>query len=188
MNTFFPTLQLFFESGLSCTLDSSGLPEPIVGLDPPLRFRLTDCTYEENGCIFKTTRPEKFVGPGTGICIEEAIIAQRTSVIVETREAHIEQPSPQLAEARARLSQDVHTVIGLRLRGMSTMSFVWAKARSTSVVGGRAWGNVKIAGLREDTPAPILGLPLWTIKPGGEVAVLSRKSQIRETGKEIDRR
>jgi hypothetical protein len=188
MNTFFPTLQLFFESGLSCTLDGSGLPEPLVGLDPSLRFRLTDCTYEENGCVFKTTRPEKFVGPGTGICIEDAIIARRTSVAVKPCEAHIEQPSSQLAGARARLSEEVHTVIGLRLRGMSTMSFVWAKARPTSVVGERTWGNVRIGGLREDMPAPILGLPLQTVKPGGEIAVLSKKSQIRETGREMDRR
>jgi hypothetical protein len=185
MNTFFPTLQLFFESGLSCNLDSSGIPESIMGLDPSLRFRLTDCTYEENGCMFKTTRPEKFVRPGTGLCIEKAVIARRTSVVVRSREACKEQSSSQLAGAI--LGQEVHTVIGLRLQGMSTMAFVWAKAKHPSNFGGRIRGDVKIAGLREDAPAPILGLPVQAVRPGSEIAIFSKKSQIRDTREKLDR-
>lgn len=185
MNSLFPTLQLFFESGLSCTIDGNNLPDTTMGLDPLLRFRLTDCTYEEDGRVFKTTRPDKFVRPWTGILIKEVVLAQRTSVVVKSRESTNEQPSSQLAGAR--IGQEVHTVVGLLLEGMSAMAFVWAKTEFSAIGRARVWGDVRIAGLREDAAAPIFGLPIQAFEPGSAVEVLSKGSQIRNTRREIER-
>jgi hypothetical protein len=181
MNTFFPTLQLFFESGFSCTLEGGGVSDTMVGIDPSLRFRLTDCTYEEDGRFSKTIRPDKFARPGTGIRIKEATIAQRTSIVVNPCEAGTNEPLLQLAGMK--IAQEVHTVVGLRLEGMSNMAYVWAKAGSTTVGGEKTWGDVRIAGRRNDTPASVLGYTVQAIKPGKEVALVSKKSQIGNTGR-----
>ncbi|KAF1840392.1 uncharacterized protein K460DRAFT_389935 [Cucurbitaria berberidis CBS 394.84] len=177
MNTFFPTLQLFFESGLSCTIDGTRLPGATVGLDPRLRFRLTDCTHEEDGCIIRSTLPEKFASSGTGLVIREACIAQRTSIVVklvESEDRTISSPSPPLAT----IAQESHTVVGLRLEGMSKMAYIWAKAKSPSGSKGKTWGDVRIAGLRKDVPAPLLGYPEGTMKPGSQATVVVKESMI----------
>jgi hypothetical protein len=184
MNSLFPTLQLFFESGFSCTMDGGSLHDVVMGLDPSLRFRLTDCTYEEDGRVFKTARPEKFMRPGTGICIKEVVFAQRTSIVVRPREVTDQQPLSQVVGAR--IGREVHTVIGLRLEGMSTMAFVWAKTGASTIGRDRIWGDVRIVGLRKDSPTPIL--PMQAVDPGSGIAVLSKKSQIRDTRTEMERR
>jgi hypothetical protein len=183
MNTFFPTLQLFFESGSSCILEGIGVSDTVVGIDPSLRFRLTDCTYEEDGRIFKTIRPEKFVRPGTGMLIKEASIAQRTSIVVNPHEAGTNEPLLQLTGTK--IAQEVHTVVGLMLEGMSKLAYVWAKAGSTTVSGEKTWGDVRIAGFRDDIPPSALGYPIQTIEPGKEVALVLKKSQIGKTGRDM---
>jgi hypothetical protein len=177
MNTFFPTLQLFFESGLSCTIDGGRLPDAFVGLDPLLRFRLTDCTYEEHGRIVKTMRPDKFAQSGVGIAIKEAIIAQRTSVAFISAELGNRELSKR--RPNATVARETHTVVGLRLDGMSKMAYIWAKRQASSCHDDRTWGDVRLAGLRDDVPAPNLGFSMYAVKPGGEVEVVVRKSQVR---------
>jgi hypothetical protein len=174
LNTFFPTLQLFFESGLSCTLDGGRLPNAVIGLDPQLRFRLTHCTYEEDGRITKTVRPDKFVRLSGGIAIKEAIVAQRTSIAL----ARVEQAGklPSSRNPASKILQEKHIVVGLRLEGMSRMSYIWAKVQSPSGQDEKIWGDVRIAGLRKDIPRPCLGFPLSVIKPGSQVQLVTKSS------------
>jgi hypothetical protein len=174
LNTFFPTLQLFFESGLSCTLDGGRLPNAVIGLDPQLRFRLTDCTYEEDGRITKTVRPDKFVRSSSGIPVKEAIVAQRTSIAL----APVEQAGtlPPSRNSSAKILQEEHVVVGLRLEGMSRMAYIWAKVQGPSGQGEKTWGDVRIAGLRKDIPCPCLGFPLSIIKPGSQVQLVTKGS------------
>jgi hypothetical protein len=176
LNTFFPTLQLFFESGLSCTIDGSHLPDAIVGLDPLLRFRLTDGTYEEEGRIVKTMRPDKFAQSGVGIAIKEAVIAQRTSIAVKP--AHLGNGELSRRLPSATVAQETHTVVGLRLEGMSKMNYIWAKRPTLSSHDAKTWGDVRLSGLRDDVPAPNLGFAMYAVKPGGEVEVVAKKSQV----------
>jgi hypothetical protein len=181
MNTFFPTLQLFFESGLSCTIDGSRLPDAAVGLDPLLRFRLTDYTYEEDGRIIKTMRPDKFAQPGLGILIKEAVLAQRTSVALRTRPtSNDELPGK---SAGTDVFYETHTVVGLRLQGMSAMAYIWAQVRTPSGRTDKTWGDVRLAGLRRDVPAPNIGFPMYVIKPGGEMRVVAKESQVSKSGR-----
>jgi hypothetical protein len=186
MNTFFPTLQLFFESGISCTFAGGGVSNVMVGLDPSLRFRLTDCTHEEDGRIVKTIRPDKFVRPGTGILVKESAIAQRTSIVVKSCEAGSDQLWSR--SAGLKVGREVHTVVGLRLEGMGKMAYVWAKAVCPTVGGEKTWGNIRIAGLRDDTPASVLGYPVQASKPGKAVALVLKKSQIGNTGRDMSLR
>lgn len=181
MNTFFPTLQLFFESGLSCTIDGGQLPDAIVGLDPLLRFRLTDCTYEEEGRMTKTIRPEKYSRSIPGILIKEAVIAQRTSKVMRSlkSEGNIQSSPPSIVT----LAQEVHTVVGLRLEGMSKMAYIWATARIPTVRGDKIWGDVRIAGLRDDVPSPLSTFPMQAVKAGGEVALVAKESLISRRAK-----
>lgn len=174
MNTFFPTLQLFFESGLSCTLDGGSLANAVIGLDPQLRFRLTDCTYEEDGRITKTVRPDKFVGSSAGIAIKEAVIAQRVSIAVSRLEQAGRLPSSR--QPSAKILKEEHIVVGLRLEGMSRMAYIWAKVRSQSGHDEKTWGDVRIAGLRKDIPYPCFGFPLSVMKPGGQVQQVTKFS------------
>ncbi|CAO2657066.1 Nn.00g058690.m01.CDS01 [Neocucurbitaria sp. VM-36] len=176
MNTFFPTLQLFFESGLSCTIDGSRLPDATVGLDPRLRFRLTDCTHEEEGHLFKTTLPAKFARSGTGLVIREACIARRVSIAVKPAESVSGSAYSSPSLASTTIIQEHHWVVGLRLEGMSKMGYVWAKVGRRSGNGDRIWGDVRLAGLRKDVPAPFLGYPEHTMKPGGQVTVVTKES------------
>ena len=183
MNTFFPALQLFFESGLSCTIDGARLPDATLGLDPKLRFRLTDCTHEEDGRIFKTTLPDKFASSGTGLVIREACIAQRTSIAVKLAGPHNRThslPSVNLAT----IAYEVHTVVGLRLEGMKKMAYVWTKARTPTGSKDRTWGDVRIASPREDIPTPLLDYPVRTLKPGGQATVVIKHSMI--SGSNVD--
>jgi len=177
LNTFFPTLQLFFSSGRSCTIDGGRLSGAAVGLDAQLRFRLTDCTYEEEGLLFKSMQPDKYTPAVPGILIEEAIVAQRTSVAMRS------EPSNTVVQGRGlptvSLVGEAHTVIGLRLHGMKELAYVWAKTPPHMGCEGQTWGDVRIGALRDDVPAPVLALPIHAIKSGGEVILVAKGSQIR---------
>ncbi|KAJ4400553.1 hypothetical protein N0V91_008595 [Didymella pomorum] len=178
LNAFFPTLQLFFDSGLSYTIDCGRLPGAVVGLDPQLLFRMTDCTHEEEGRITKSVIPEKFARSGASIKILEAAIAQRTSVATRPRA-----PRGRLSMADGQdldLVQEIHTVVGLRLNGMIEMGYVWAKTEVPSAqIGGRQWGDMRLAGLRDNVQALFLGLPSGLPKPGGELMVVDMGSMIK---------
>jgi hypothetical protein len=84
-----------------------------------------------------------------------------------------------------KVGQEVHAVVGLKLEGMKRMAYVWAKAGSATAGEEAIWGDVRVAGLRNDIPAAILAIPLQATKPGSEIAVLSKKSQIRGTTREM---
>lgn len=180
MNTFFPTLQLFFESGISCTIEGGQLPGALIGLDPELRFRMTDCTHEEDGQIIKTVIPDKFARSGTGLIIREAIIARRTSTAIE---AKLQDCKPAAASSSPSISfthiaQDHHIVVGIRLKGMKKMAYVWAKAEHSARDRDTTWGDVRIAGLSRNVPSPFVGFPGQEIKSGGEIAVVTKISII----------
>lgn len=151
MNTFFPTIQLYFESGLSCTIDGGLLRGSTVGLDPDLRFRLTDCAHEEQGRAVQGILPEGPGGAGARIRILEAALSQRTSITVKVDTDR----SPSLKMQDRTIVHELHTVIGLRLSGMEGMWYIWAKSEPTAK--GRVWGDVRFAALRNDVPAPSLG-------------------------------
>lgn len=177
MNTFFPVLQLFFESGRSCIIDGGRLSNAAIGLDSALRFRLTDCSHEEDGRITKSIRPERFAHAGGGIRILQATIAQRKSVAVRSRASGFGVYTP-LLTGSTTISQEVHTVVGLKLEGMRDVAYVWARSSTPSAEGEKHWGDVKPAGLRDDIPAPYLGFPMHLNKPGREVPVFSKESQV----------
>lgn len=177
MNTFFPTLQLFFESGLSCTIDGGGLPGAIVGMDQNLRFRLTDCMHEVQGRFSKSIVPEKFAHSSASTRILEATFAQRTSVATKPRASSGRLST--LESQQLNIVQEAHTVVGLRLSGMTDMGYVWTRTEVPSTHGGeRQWGDVRLAGLRNDIPAPFLGLPAEWTKPGKELMVVEKGSMI----------
>lgn len=177
MNTFFPTIHLFFESGLSSIIDGGELPDAVIGLDPNLRFRLTDINYEEDGRLVKSTLPEKFVGPSPSIRILEAKVARRTSVgikYVRQKDA-FSLPS---AHPQATIAHEGHMVVGLRLEGMKELAYVWARIPTATVtIGQRTWGDVRFGGLRDDVPAPFFGFPVQ-VKPGDGVTVVSKVSLV----------
>jgi hypothetical protein len=174
MNTFFPTIQLFFASGRSCTIGSR-LPDAVVGLDPGLRFQLTDCSHEEDGRFFKTMRPDKFAQSSATITIKEATIAQRISITV----------CPVARDKELRSStivQELHTVVGLRLEGMDRMGYIWSRTEpSSDTAMRRTWGDVQLAGLRDDVPVPLIASPQRFLKPGGEMIVVTKDSMISAT-------
>jgi hypothetical protein len=179
LNTFFPTLQLFFESGRSCTIEGGQLSGAFVGLDPKLRFRLTDLTHEEDGRLVRTTLPEKFVGMSPSTLIQEATVAYRTSVAVKTMSPKGMQPLPSV-QTRATVVYEKHVVVGLRLSGMKHMGYVWCRAsNSTSTSEESTWGDVRVAGLRDDIPTPFVGFPQKKTKPGGEALIVGKSSMIR---------
>jgi hypothetical protein len=171
MNTFFTTLQLFFASGRSCTIDGSQLPDGILGLDPELRFRLTECTYEEEGCITKSLRPDKFARSFKGIKIREVVVAQRTSVATKMSTTRRDGQESRLSASV--IARDLHTVVGLRLEGMKEIAYVWVRSRNVVSQNNRVWGDVRIAGLRNDVAPPVLAFPLHTLKPGGRIRVVT---------------
>ena len=178
LNTFFPTLQLFFESGLSCTIDGSQLPSAKMGLDPKLRFRLTNCTHEEEGRVTSGTLPEGFVRSSDSLRILEATLAQRTSIAVR----HIIPAGrmPSTAFQGMRIVHEVHTVVGLRLSGMKDMGYIWARAEvPPRTAEGRIWGDVRLAGMRKDIPAPLLGLPAGVPMSGRALKVVEKDSMIK---------
>lgn len=170
MNTFFPTLQLFFESGLSCTISCEQLHNVSVGIDPKLRFRLTDLTHEEEGVVVKSPLPEKFVA---SIRILESVVAERTSISTK--------PVANSGKYQnASIVREAHMVVGLRLEGMTNMGYVWAKTNEPSGNNeNRAWGDASVGGLREDIPAPFFGFPTKKTKMGGQVSVVEKGSMVR---------
>ncbi|KAJ4345426.1 uncharacterized protein N0V89_011556 [Didymosphaeria variabile] len=173
MNTFFPALQLFFASGLSCNIEGSQLPDAFVGLDPALRYRLTDLTHEEDGRLTNTIVPKRTAAKAPSILILEATVACRKSIAV--KETH------QMASARpiTTIAQEEHIVVGLRLEGMASMGYIWAKLPQATVkVAGRMWGHVRIAGLKDDVPVPFVRFPQTGVKPGGEATVVLKESMV----------
>jgi hypothetical protein len=177
MNTFFPTLQLFFQSGRSCTIDGGRLPGAIVGLDPQLRFRLTDCTHEEDGRLANSMLSAKFASSVPGILIKEAVVAQRTSMVMGALK--LEGDTPKSPFPAMTLSQETHVVVGFRLEGMRDMAYVWAKAETPSGRDKRRWGDVRIGSLRDDVPSPLLPISALTIHPGCVAILVDKGSQVR---------
>jgi hypothetical protein len=182
MNTFFPTLQLFFHSGRSCVIEGGQLSGAIVGLDSELRFRLTDITHEEDGRLVKTTLPDRFVEVSASMSIQEATVAYRTSIAVKQKppkELQLQSP----AQPKATIVYEKHVVVGLRLNGMKDMGYVWCRAPDpTPATGVKTWGDVRLAGLRDDIPNPFRGFPQKKTKPGGEALVVDKRSLIRDRG------
>ncbi|KAJ8111311.1 hypothetical protein OPT61_g6066 [Boeremia exigua] len=178
LNTFFPSLQLFFESGFSCTIDGGRLPGATVGLDSKLRFRLTDCTYEEQGQLTNGVLPDSFARSSASITILEATVGRRTSTGVKPSTT-----TGQLLRSKVQslsIVREVHTVIGLRLSGMSEMGYVWAKIEAPyRTAEDRIWGDVQLFGLRNDVPAAFLGLATDFPKVGGELKVVEKGSIIK---------
>ena len=177
LNTFFPTLQLFFKSRRSCTLEGAQRSGAVVGLDPTLRFRLTDLTHEEDGRLVRTMLPEKLVGTSPSIAVLDASAACRTSIGVEQNLAE-ETQSLSPAPPTASIVEEQHMVVGLRLEGMKHMAYVWTRVPTAS--GHRTWGDMRIAGVRDDIPVPFLGFPQRRMKLGGEVVVVRKESMIRD--------
>ncbi|KAH6879111.1 hypothetical protein BKA58DRAFT_378651 [Alternaria rosae] len=176
MNTFFPALQLFFESGSSCTIDCGRFPDASLGLDPALRFRLTDCAHEEEGRVVNSILPRRFAHSGTGLVIQEAVIAQRTSIVFKKllypQKVQLWRPG---IVVQPKITKEVHTVVGLRLRGMNKTAYIWAKTAVPS--GGRVWGDVRSSGLRDDVPVPILP-SVEEGEPGAQRVVVIKDSLI----------
>ncbi|KAF2869552.1 hypothetical protein BDV95DRAFT_498177 [Massariosphaeria phaeospora] len=187
LNTFFPTLHLFFESGLSCTIEGGKLRNAKIGLDYDLRFRLENSTHEEEGVLVKSLCAEKFASHAASIGILEAVIARRISVEVTPCSGpevnHLLIP----AGTRSFIEEDEHLVVGLRLQGMKKLAYVWAKADlSCARNPSEVWGDVRIAGLRDDIPMPFLGFPRDPIKPGGNALVVTKKSLISAKARKRD--
>jgi hypothetical protein len=178
LGTFFPTLQLFFESGLSCTFEGGFRQSATVGLDPSLRFRLTDLTHEENGYVSSSTLPQKANGPVKSIRILEAAIAERTSVAVQPLAVDAPKDRPP-SRPRAFVGTETHIVVGLRLEGMQKMGYVWAKVDHPPARNGTTWQDVSVVGLRDDVPAPFFCYPQKRARMGSTVGVVQQESMIR---------
>jgi len=180
LDTFFPTLQLFFESGLSCTLEGGFRQCAKVGLDQHLRFRLTDLTHEEGGFVAKSTLPQKINGPPKSIKIMEATIAERTSIAVQSiATQNGRPPSRPSSRPSAGLQTEGHIVIGLRLEGMQKMGYIWAKVDSPSPrTNNKMWHDVSCTGLRDDVPVPFIGFPHKNSTMGSRVGVVRKDSMI----------
>lgn len=172
MNTFFSAIQLFFESGYSCTIDCDPTQNVKIGLDPALRFRMTDCTHEEDGCVTTSILPPKFKKFATGLAIEEAQMVQRTSIALKT--LHLGDVPLVLPPGfcTSGIVNEKHTVFGLKLKGLEKMAYVWARAEGRH--GQWTWVNVRIHGLRNDVPLP----PESKTKPGAQVTVVVKDSLI----------
>ncbi|EDU50710.1 conserved hypothetical protein [Pyrenophora tritici-repentis Pt-1C-BFP] len=184
MNTFFPSLQLFFESGYSCTIAITCSPSHLagapakIGVDPALRFKLTDCTHEENGRVTNSILPPKHATSGTGgLVIEDACVAQRTSVALEKIIAHTPGAANELgSRGQTRIVTERHTVFGIKLKGVESMAYVWAKAECYE--GGCTWVDVSIGGLRNDVPLPFACFPKADAKPGAGTTIVEMGSLI----------
>lgn len=182
MNTFFPTLQLFFESGLSCTIEGGFRQNAAVGIERNLRFRLTDLTHEEDGFLVNSTLPRTRSGSSRSIKILEATVAERTSVAVMPVITHFNGIGPPNRPQKT-IGMESHLVIGLRLEGMQKMGFIWARIDSNSSPWRNAlgtWADVRVVGLRDDVPAPFIGFPQRNMKMGAQVSVVTQGSIIKE--------
>lgn len=139
----------------------------------------------------KSPLPAKFAHQAKGLVIREAVVAQRSSIAVKSGPA-IQgdmsssssscSPGPQAAA----IISNVHTVVGLRLEGMSDIAYVWAKVDGPVGGEGAVWGDVRITGLRTDVPAPVLGYTGKAIKPGYRRKVVVKESMIRGSAGEDD--
>jgi hypothetical protein len=147
------------------------LSDAFVGLDPALRFKLTDCAHEEEGRVSNSILPERFSDSGIGLVIQEAVVSQRTSIAVKNSQQWAPRDPPQF-----RIVTEMHTVIGLRLRGMNKMAFIWARTKAPS--GGRLWGDMRTAGLRDDVPIPSISFPGNDTRPGAQRIVVIQDSLI----------
>ncbi|RMZ66774.1 ethyl tert-butyl ether degradation ethd [Pyrenophora seminiperda CCB06] len=161
MNTFFSAIQIFFESGYSCTIETVQIPEIKIGLDPDLRFKMTDCRHEEDGCVTNSILPPQYTHLGTGLLIEKAHITQRTSMALQTSLVE-----PQLTPIQ-------HVVFGIKLKGLDKMAYIWGKVKDATL--GTTWVDVKIGGLRNDVPLP---LGYFGMKPGAQTRVVVKNSLI----------
>jgi hypothetical protein len=177
LDTFFPTLQLFFESGLSCTFEGGYRQSAKVGLDPNLRFRLTDLTHEESGFVSSSTLPQKFRRPAMSIKVVEAAIAERTSIAVQSMAPTCANGRPP-SRPQGIMQTETHIVVGLRLEGMEKMGFVWARNDSGAHYRSATWHDVSVVGLRDDVPAPFIGFPQKHARMGSRVGVVTKESMI----------
>ncbi|KAH9873433.1 hypothetical protein IAQ61_004056 [Plenodomus lingam] len=180
LGTFSPSLQLFFESGLSCMIDAGRATDAMVGLDEDLRLQLENYTHEENGRIIKTPMPKKFEYAAKGLVIREAVIARRTSAAIKFHHPSdpLHVPSSISNSALASIVHEQHTVVGLRVDGMSRMAYVWAKVGSLSKGRDATWAGVGISGIRNDIPVPFLGHPGECMRPGSEATLVVKESLI----------
>lgn len=183
MNAFFPTLHLFFESGRSCIISSEpclseqkACPNIRVGLDPELKFRLTDCSHQEDGQAIMGTAPAKFSEFQNGLYVQEVAVARRTSVSTLPMQVRSSTHLPSPSLPASRIVENEHVVVGLRLKGMSELGYVWAKSEVSQVT----WIGVQIGDVRTDVPAPALGLPASLMKPGGQMTIFVEESMIRD--------
>lgn len=175
MNTFSSALQLFSESGLSYTIEGGQSPGTIVGLDPGLRFRLTDCPHEEQGQFINSIFPENAMGSGVGIRILGATLATRTSIAVRAYTNEALSPRDRSQD----IIHETHKVFGLRLSGMKETEHVWAKTEMPmDTAARRIWSDVSAAGLTDDVPAPFLGLGSDSRRSRREIQVVKKDSMI----------
>lgn len=162
-----------------------------VGLDEALRFRLQDCSHEEDGRVVKTTLPERFARAGAELMVQEAVIARRTSMAVAVaselsecpRDSAVATPLGVPSSGSAALRSESHVVLGIRIEGMSSMGYVWARigAQRQSRRQRRhaaAWTGVQLSGLRNDVPVPFLGDPGHALKPGTSEMIVCKQSLI----------
>lgn len=87
-----------------------------------------------------------------------------------------------------QIVEESHTVVGIRLDGMNQMAYIWAKNKVASHSGVPTWGDIRIAGLREDVPCPLLGFPSRNLNPGEITSVVVKGSLIQRaaTKKEME--
>ncbi|KAF2118202.1 hypothetical protein BDV96DRAFT_488670 [Lophiotrema nucula] len=155
MNTFFPTIQLFFASGRSCTIACGQQLNAKIGLDPKLRYRLTDLAHEEEGYVSSSVLPQNLLGARPSIKIVAAELRQRVSVRVRPVETGVRIWSTG-GHRYSEIVGQIHTVVGLRLDGMNEMAYIWARAESGAAQAKEEaiWASVWVAGLRDDIPLP----------------------------------
>ncbi|KAF2187694.1 hypothetical protein K469DRAFT_725172 [Zopfia rhizophila CBS 207.26] len=158
VNTFFPALQLFFNSGRAVTIEGGTLRHARIHLDPILRFRLTHLIHEEDGIIYNpiTTKP-------LPIKILEVAIAERESVAAKLRLPMYDKDDEKVKVDGIWVER--HVVVGLRLEGIKEMGYVSVCDDVDEV--GRYWGDVRVSGLRGDVPSPFAVLPRMGMRIGG---------------------
>ena len=119
--------------------------------------------------------PQRFAHSGTGLVIQEAVIAHRTSIAIRrfSYPQKVELWRPGIV-VQPKITKELHTVVGLRLRGMDKTAYIWAKTAVPT--GGRVWGNVRSSGLQDDLPVPIL--PSVEEEPGAQTVVVIKDSLI----------
>ncbi len=153
------------------------MPGTTVGLDSHLRFHLTDCTHEEQGRLSRGIIRESIKCPVPSIEILEATVARRTSVAVKPTVVTDQSLTSKVEDLG--VVRENHIVIGLRLRGMSEMGYIWVKTEVPyRTAAGRVWGDVRLAGLRDDVPASVLGLAAVYPIARNELQVVEKHSII----------